>query len=62
MLADIYTGGFELPPGSMWRDSGVDPHKVGGMDLAPKAEFEWPAGTREIKPGQTSWTPGAFQR
>jgi len=62
MLADIYTGGFELPLGSTWRDSGVDPRKVGGKDLSPKAEFEWPAGTREIKAGQTSWTPGAFQR
>jgi len=62
MLADIYTGGFELPLGSMWRDAGVDPRKVGGQDMSPKAEFEWPAGTREIRPGQTSWTPGAFQR
>jgi hypothetical protein len=62
MLVDLYMGAFELPLGSMWRDSGVDPHKVGGLDLAPKAEFEWPSGTRDIKSGQTSWTPGAFQR
>ncbi len=62
MLRDIETYAFELPPGSVWRDSGVDPRSVGGVDLAPKGEFEWPVGVREIKPGATSWTPGAYQR
>ena len=62
MLRDIDTYGFELPPGSMWRGSGVDPRNVGGVDLSPKGEFEWPVGVRELKPGATSWTPGAYQR
>lgn len=62
MLADIDTYGFELPPGSMWRGSGVDPRNVGGMDLSPKGEYEWPVGVRELKPGATTWTPGAYQR
>lgn len=62
MLMDIWTYGFELPPGSVWRGSGVDPSQVGGQDLRPRAEFEWPVGTRPLKPGATAWTPGAFQR
>ncbi len=62
MLRDIDTYGFELPPGSMWRGSGVDPRNIGGRDLSPKAEFEWPVGTKEIKPGRDSWSPGAYQR
>lgn len=62
MLRDIETYGFELPPGSMWRGSGVDPRNVGGQDMTPKAEFEWPVGVRELAPGLGSWTPGAFQR
>lgn len=62
MLADIWTYGFELPPGSTWRGAGVDPSNVGGQDLRPTAEFEWPVGTRKLAPGATVWTPGAFQR
>ncbi|MDE2372078.1 MAG: hypothetical protein KGN16_24120 [Burkholderiales bacterium] len=62
MLRDAPTGAYELAPGSIWRDSGVDPHHVGGRDLAPTAEFEWPTGTVAIAPGRTSWTPGAYQR
>ncbi len=62
MLRDIDTYGFELPPGSMWRGSGADPRNIGGRDLSPKAEFEWPVGTQEIKPGRDSWSPGAYQR
>jgi hypothetical protein len=62
MLRDIATYGFELPPGALWRGSGVDPSSVGGQDLRPKAEFEWPTGTREIKPPPADWTPGAYQR
>jgi hypothetical protein len=61
MLQDIWTNGFELPPGAMWRGSGVDPSKINGQDLRPQAEFEWPVGTRALQPA-TSWTPGAFQR
>jgi hypothetical protein len=62
MLRDIDTHGLELPPGSMWRGSGVDPARIAGRDLSPKAEFEWPVGTRELKPGRGSWSPGAYQR
>lgn len=62
MLQDIWTYGFELPPGSTWRGSGVDPRHVGGMDLSPQAEFEWPVGARALAPGAARWTPGAFQR
>jgi hypothetical protein len=62
MVRDIETYGFELPPGSMWRGSGVDPSNIGGQDLSPKAEFEWPVGTRGLKPGRGNWVPGAYQR
>jgi hypothetical protein len=62
MLRDIETYGFELPPGSMWRGSGVDPRNIAGHDLSPKAEFEWPVGTKAIEPGRDSWSPGAYQR
>lgn len=62
MLQDIWTYGFELPPGSTWRGAGVDPSKVGGQDLRPQAEFEWPVGTRKLPAGAAAWTPGAFQR
>ena len=62
MLRDIDTYGFELPPASMWRNAGVDPRNVGGHDLAPKAEFEWPVGTRALPLNRGAWTPGAYQR
>lgn len=62
MLRDIETYGFELPPGSIWRGSGVDPRQIAGHDLSPKREFEWPVGTRELPAGTTSWSPGAYQR
>lgn len=62
MLRDIDTGAFELPAGSLWRDSGVDPRNIEGQDLSPKAEFEWPVGTKSLSPGRTSWAPGAYQR
>jgi len=62
MLSDIDTYAFELPAGSLWRASGVDPRNIDGLDLAPKAEFEWPLGTRALAPGRTTWAPGAFQR
>ena len=62
MVRDIETYAFELPAGSMWRSSGVDPRSVKGRDLSPKAEFEWPGGTRPLSAGRTSWAPGAYQR
>ncbi len=62
MLRDIDTGAFELPAGSMWRGSGVDPRNIGGRDLSPKAEFEWPIGTKPLSPERSTWAPGAFQR
>ncbi len=61
MLRDVWTNGLELPPGAMWRGSGVDPGRINGRDLGPKAEFEWPVGTRALQP-LTAWTPGAYQR
>ena len=62
MLRDADTYAFELPPGSMWRSSGVDPRQVGGRDLSPKAEFKWPVGTEALTAGREQWAPGAFQR
>lgn len=62
MLADEATYAFELPPGSIWRGSGVDPTGIGGQDLSPKAEFEWPTGTRALPAGRQQWSPGAYQR
>lgn len=61
MLRDADTYAFELAPGSIWRNSGIDPRSVKGRDLSPKAEFVWPAGTQALPPGRSSWTPGAFQ-
>jgi len=51
---------FALPADSSLKGSAVDPRKIGGQDLSPKAEFLPPIGTRELKP-PTRWTPGAFQ-
>ena len=62
MLLDIDTYAFELPPGAMWRGEGVDPRRIGGVDLSPKAEYAWPVGVKPLQPGATSWTPGAYQR
>jgi hypothetical protein len=62
MLRDAATYAFELPPDSIWRGSGVDPTQIDGLDLSPKAEFQWPIGTRALKPGRTTWSPGAYQR
>jgi hypothetical protein len=62
MLRDLDTYAFELPPNSTWRGAGVDPRNIDGQDLSPKNEFAWPYGFKPIPPGQTSWTPGAFQR
>jgi hypothetical protein len=62
MLRDAATYGFELPPDSMWRRSGVDPRNFGGLDLSPQGEFEWPGDFRAIPQARTSWVPGAYQR
>ena len=62
MLTDVMTMAFELPPDSWLRGRGVDPRNVKGRDLAPRAEFEWPAGTREISTDRETWSPGAYQR
>ena len=62
MLRDAETYAFELDPGSWWRGRGVDPRNIGGRDLSPKAEFEWPLGTRALPADRTSWSPGAYQR
>lgn len=62
MLADVVTGAFELPPDSFWRGLVPDPRQATGSDLAPKAEFEWPARLRAIPPDRVRWAPGAYQR
>ncbi len=61
MLVDADTYAFELPAGSFWRGKGVDPRRVGGLDLAPQAEFRWPVGTQPL-PQAPRWSPGAYQR
>ncbi len=63
MLRDADTYAFELQPDSWWRGSGIDPRNVKGRDLSPKAEFEWPVGTRKLEVGgRSGWAPGAYQR
>lgn len=62
MLRDVTTLAFELPPDSWLRGRGVDPRNIKGRNLAPRAEFEWPVGTREIAPDRDRWSPGAYQR
>ncbi len=62
MLRDAATYGFELPPDSMWRGSGVDPRNINGRNLSPTGEFEWPANVHALEPGRTQWSPGAYQR
>ena len=62
MLADVVTGAFELPPDSLWRGRVPDPRTTLGRDLAPKAEFDWPAVVRSIPVDRVRWAPGAFQR
>jgi len=62
MLRDVLTGAFELPPDSWLRGRGVDPRHVDGHDLAPRAEFEWPVGTRALPADRARWSPGAYQR
>ena len=64
-LSDVDTSAVELPPASGLRGSGVDPRRVRKLDLAPRAEFEWSLGRKELDPPaerRTSWSPGAFQK
>jgi hypothetical protein len=62
MLRDADTYAFELAPGSTWRSSGIDPRRVKGRDLSPKAEYVWPTGTQPVPADRSSWAPGAFQK
>ncbi|MBL8289053.1 MAG: hypothetical protein JNL85_13805 [Rubrivivax sp.] len=62
MLADVVTGAFELPPDSVWRGRVPDPRNAFGRDLAPKAEFDWPAVVKSISGDRVRWAPGAYQR
>jgi hypothetical protein len=62
MLRDAETYAFELSPGSPWRGRGTDSKHINGRDLSPKAEFEWPVGTKALPEGTTRWSPGAYQR
>lgn len=62
MLRDADTYAFELTPDSIWRGTGIDPRQLGGRDLSPKAEFEWPVGTRALAADRAGWSPGAFQK
>ena len=62
MLRDAETYAFELPPGSVWRHSGIDPRHIAGRNLSPQAEFEWPEGVRVLSPQRSIWAPGAYQR
>jgi hypothetical protein len=66
MLRDFDTYAFELPPGGLWRGSGVDPRALmlagKRQDLSPKAEFQWPIGTQPLPADRSSWAPGAFQK
>jgi hypothetical protein len=62
MLIDAPTYAFELPPDSVWRGGGIDPRNVGGVDLSPKAEFDWPMGSKPLNGQRSNWSPGAFQK
>ncbi len=62
MLTDIVTNAFELPNGSWLKGRAINPKGVGGRDLSPKFEFEFPVGLRPLRGDITSWSPGAFQR
>lgn len=60
MLRDPDAMAFELAPGSVLRGRGVDPASALGVDLAPRAEFVFPVGTRALR-APSNWSPGAFQ-
>ena len=62
VLRDHDTGGYELQPNALWRGSAMDPRSVGGRDLSPKGEFEWPVGVLPLAQVPAQWAPGAYQR
>ncbi len=51
---------FALPNNSALRGRAIDPRKHGGQDLSPKAEFNFPIGTRAIQ-APAAWSAGAYQ-
>lgn len=52
---------FALVPDSPWRGRAVAPRLADGTDVAPRAVFTLPAGTRAQSPPD-AWSPGAIQR
>ena len=50
----------DFAPDAAWRGRAVAPRLDNGTDLAPKAEFSFPAGTRPLAPPRR-WSAGAFQ-
>lgn len=64
-LVDVDHAAFALRPPARAQRRGVDPRLPGGPDLAPRAEFTPPVGTRPLPPPDDrapTWLPGAFQR
>ena len=51
---------FRLGAHSLLRGLGVAPPVIGGVSLAPTAEFTLPIGTTPLT-ARDAWTPGAFQ-
>lgn len=52
---------FALVADSPWRGRAAWPRLADGTDLAPRAVFTLPAGTRALAPPD-AWSPGAIQR
>jgi hypothetical protein len=52
---------FALVPDSPWRARAAAPRLADGTDVAPRAVFTLPAGTRPLAP-PAAWSPGAIQR
>ena len=50
----------DFAPDAALRGRAVAPRLDDGTDLAPKAEFSFPAGTRPLAPPRR-WSAGAFQ-
>lgn len=61
MLVDITGLAYGLKEGALLRGRGVSPQLEDGTDLAPRAEFSLPVGSRPLAP-PAQWSPGAFQR
>jgi len=60
-LRDPARGDFRLRPGALINGPALDPRDIDGRDLAPRAEFMLPVGTRALAP-PPQWVAGAFQR